>query len=134
MENFIWSGNVEKKKLVIVAWKKWCENLEEGGFGIIFLHHYNTVTNLHLCWQLINNTQSLTSLLAPRVRRNNKNIGYFIKLSLWRGIKDFYNKVMDESVWIIGNGRKINFWSDNWAGETLAFKYKIPDKFHSGLS
>lgn len=41
---------------------------------------------------------------------------------------------MDNSVWIIGNGRKINLWLDNWTGESLAFKYKIQERFHSSLT
>lgn len=46
---------------------------------------------------------------------------------------DCYDKFLDNSVWIIANGRKINFWLDNWAGEILAFKYKILDKCHYSL-
>lgn len=73
---------MEKKKLVTVSWKKCCKKLNEGDLGIISLQHYNTATNLHLCWQFINNTQSWSSLLAARVRGNNKSIRYFIKSSL----------------------------------------------------
>jgi len=31
---FIWSGDIDKRKLVIVAWKKVCADLEEGGLGL----------------------------------------------------------------------------------------------------
>lgn len=38
------------------------------------------------------------------------------------------------SVWILGNGKKVNFWLDNWTGEALAFKYKIPILLHAKIT
>lgn len=32
--NFIWSGNIEKRKLVTVAWHKLCKPYDEGGLGL----------------------------------------------------------------------------------------------------
>ncbi|XP_058747188.1 uncharacterized protein LOC131620199 [Vicia villosa] len=48
MRNFFWSGNLEKKKLVTVAWKKCCLKKTGEGLGIISLKHYNSATNIHL--------------------------------------------------------------------------------------
>jgi len=31
IKNFIWSGDVQKRKLVTVAWKKVCVSYEDGG-------------------------------------------------------------------------------------------------------
>jgi hypothetical protein len=33
---------------------------------------------------------------------------------------------MDNTIWIIGNGEKINFWNDNWCGTPLSDLYNIP--------
>lgn len=125
---------MEKIKLVTFAWKKCCTKINEGGLGLISLKHYNTATNIHLCWEFLNTKQSWDALLTARVKRNNKLINYSIKSSLWKSFKEVYDTVMDNYVWIIGNGRKINFWLDNWAGESLAFKYKIQERFHPNLT
>lgn len=44
-----------------------------------------------------------------------------------------YDKVVENCTWVIGNGLKTNFWLENWTGEILACKFKIPDQFHSNL-
>lgn len=50
------------------------------------------------------------------------------------GLKEVYETVMDNCVWTISNGKKINFWRDNWAGESLSSKYKIQGRFHPNLT
>ncbi|XP_058763566.1 uncharacterized protein LOC131637017 [Vicia villosa] len=122
-----------KTKLVTIAWKKCCLKKSEGSLGIISLKHYNLATNIHLCWLFLNQNQSWAKLLAARVKRGSKLIKYSIKSSLWKGFKEVYDKVVENSIWVIGNGLKTNFWLDNWTGEILAFKYKIPEQFHSNL-
>lgn len=125
---------MDKKKLVIVAWKKCSSKTLEGGLGIIFLKHYNTTSNTYLHWQFLNQNQSWSKLLAARVKRNGKLIKYSIKSSLWKGFKDVFDFVMENCIWVIGNGKTVNFWMNNWAGEILSFKFKILEKFHSGLN
>lgn len=41
MRNFIWDGNLEKKKVVIVAWKTCYKSLKEGGLGLKSLKTFN---------------------------------------------------------------------------------------------
>ncbi|XP_058751102.1 uncharacterized protein LOC131624142 [Vicia villosa] len=51
IRNFIWSGSLEKKKMVTVAWKHCCR-LKDGGLGLKSLEVLNLAANLHLCWWL----------------------------------------------------------------------------------
>lgn len=64
--NFIWSGSLEKKKMVIVAWKNSCQSLEEGGLGLKSLETLNSANNLHLSWNFVKGSSSWSSLLAHR--------------------------------------------------------------------
>jgi len=34
IRNFIWSGDIHKRKLVIVSWKKLCKPSAQGGIGV----------------------------------------------------------------------------------------------------
>jgi len=36
-----------------------------------------------------------------------------VSSSLWNGLKAEYHNVLDNSFWLIGNGKKVSFWSDN---------------------
>jgi hypothetical protein len=49
IRNFIWSGSIDQRKLVTVAWKKICSPFEEGGLGLRSLKVLNAATNLKLC-------------------------------------------------------------------------------------
>lgn len=48
IRNFIWSGSIDKRKLVTVAWKKICKPTAQGGLGIRSLQKLNQAANLKL--------------------------------------------------------------------------------------
>lgn len=80
------------------------------------------------------NKSDWSQVLAARVRRNHRAITYSIKSSIWSSVKAHFSSIRDNTQYLIGNGRNTNFWLDNWQGEVLAFKYKIPKNFHNSLS
>ncbi|XP_058733339.1 uncharacterized protein LOC131604944 [Vicia villosa] len=133
MRNFLWSGNLEQRKIVTVAWKECCQSMKEGGIGIKSLYSYNQATNFHLCWSFVKGNQSWNSLLASRIKRKKKIISYHIKSYIWTSIKDYYETVLENSKWIIGDGSKINFWLDTWLDEPIAAKFKIPVDLHKHI-
>lgn len=53
IKNFIWSGDVSKRKMVTVAWKKVCKHYDEGGLGTKSLVCLNETSNLKLCWDML---------------------------------------------------------------------------------
>lgn len=120
IRNFLWSGEISKKKHVtIVAWKKVCKPFEEGGLGIRSLICLNESFNLKLCWDFLHYKEDWAKILKARVIRGNKAIKHHIFSSLWTGIKNEFVTVMHNSRWLIGNGSNIHFWEDNWYGEPL---------------
>jgi len=48
IKNFIWSGDINKRKMVTFAWKKVCVDYDEGGLGIRSLIKLNEATNLKM--------------------------------------------------------------------------------------
>ncbi|PNX56603.1 ribonuclease H, partial [Trifolium pratense] len=117
--NFIWSGDISKKKLVIVSWKKCCSPYAEGGLGLRSLISLNEASNLRLCWELIHSEASWAKILCDRVLRNGKTITHHISSSLWSSIKLEYMVIMENSSWQIGNGKSIQLWEDSWCGAPL---------------
>ncbi|KAK2429733.1 hypothetical protein QL285_028147 [Trifolium repens] len=126
IRNFIWSGEIDKRKLVTTSWKKVCRPLSQGGLNLRSLVSLNKASNLKLCWTFINSQSSWAKLLRDRVLRHKKPINYHIFSSIWSSIKEEYDVIIDNSIWLIGNGEDINFWNDNWCGLVLSDYYNIP--------
>lgn len=82
LKNFIWSGDVNKRKMVIVAWKKVCASFDEGGLNIRSLICLNEATNMKLCWELLNSKEQWARILRSRVIRRNSCINYHIFSSI----------------------------------------------------
>jgi ribonuclease HI len=117
MKNFIWSGDLNQRKLVTVGWKKVCKPFAEGGLGIRSIITLNEASNLKLCWDLINSQDHWALLLKSRVIRGQHCIRHHIFSSIWCGMKNEFNVIWDNSSFIIGNGKDISFWTDKWCAE-----------------
>ncbi|GAU31744.1 hypothetical protein TSUD_146310 [Trifolium subterraneum] len=117
--NFIWSGDINKRKLVTVAWKYVCVPYSEGGLGLRSLISLNEDSNLKLCWDFLHSEESWAQILRNRALRNGKVIGHHISSSLWSSIKSEFSCLMENSNWLVGNGKDIKLWEDSWCGEPL---------------
>ncbi|KAF6170740.1 hypothetical protein GIB67_015692 [Kingdonia uniflora] len=49
-------------------------------------------------------------------KKNGETINYFISSSIWNELKGVIKTVENNSRWLIGNGRNIDFWRDCWGG------------------
>jgi hypothetical protein len=133
VKNFIWSGDVDKRKLVTVAWKKLCRPLSQGGLNLRSLSSLNKAANLKLCWALFHSRSSWAKLLYARAIRGKKVIHHHIYSSLWSSIKEEISTMFDNSFWLLGNGKDINFWNDKWCGPSLSEVFNIPTHISKNL-
>ncbi|XP_058761210.1 uncharacterized protein LOC131634556 [Vicia villosa] len=114
--NFIWSGDIDKRKCVTVAWDICCRPYAQGGLGMRSLVTLNEAANLKQCWDLFNSKEQWAVLIRAKVLRNNRRISYHIYSSLWSSMKASFDDVIGNSCWLIGNGERVNFWTDKWFG------------------
>ncbi|XP_058783502.1 uncharacterized protein LOC131658194 [Vicia villosa] len=121
--NFIWSVDMNKRKLVTVAWKLCCRSLKDGGLGIRSLRTLNDVADLRQCWTIYNGRDDWAQILKSRVFKRGKRVQYHVFSSIWSGSMYFLNIIEISSMWLVGNGENINLWSDNWNG------YPLKDRF-----
>jgi hypothetical protein len=75
---------------------------------------------LHLSWNLFTQDSQCSSLFQHRFLSFGLPRSRYFKSSIWPGVREFVSTVSENSIWIIGNGEKINLWLDNWMGVTLA--------------
>ncbi|GAU17935.1 hypothetical protein TSUD_330600 [Trifolium subterraneum] len=126
MRNFIWSGDIDKRKLVTTSWKQVCQPFAQGGLNLRSLSMLNKTTNLKLCGTVLNSQDTWAKLLKARVLRNKRPIQHHIFSSLWSSIKEDFGIVIENSIWSVGNGLDINFWNDSWCGTPLVDLFGIP--------
>lgn len=67
------------------------------------------------------------TLLKDRVLKNEIVIKHHIYSSLWSSIKEEYVVIQDNSIWLLGDGRDINFWNDPWFGDSISHLLNIPN-------
>jgi ribonuclease HI len=103
-----------------------CRPLSQGGLNVRSLINLNKASNLKLCWSLLNSDASWALLLRDRVVRKRRVILHHVFSSLWSSVKDEFNVIMNNSVWLLGNGTNINFWTDSWCGSPLIEQLNIP--------
>ncbi|MCH91212.1 RNA-directed DNA polymerase (Reverse transcriptase), partial [Trifolium medium] len=125
IRNFIWSGSIDQRKLVTVAWKKICAPFDEGGLGLRSLRVLNVAANLKLCWDLMHSDEDWAKILRFRVLRKGKAINHHVYSSIWSSVKNEVQVIYDNSCWKVGNGQCINLWTDSWCGEPLASSLDI---------
>ncbi|GMN35779.1 hypothetical protein TIFTF001_005504 [Ficus carica] len=66
MQNFLWSGSVEKTKLVTVAWEWICLPKKEGGLGIKFLEATNAALLRKFAWRIMTDNSLACDFMRKR--------------------------------------------------------------------
>ena len=130
---FIWSGDIHTRKICTVAWKQVCLPWDSGGLDLKSTRSINSSLLLHLSWQLFTQDSPCSQLFQKRFTSFGIPRNRFFKSSIWPGVREFLPLVSENSTWIIGTGKDINLWLDNWMGSTLAALLAIPTKLFSSL-
>ncbi|XP_058746017.1 uncharacterized protein LOC131618878 [Vicia villosa] len=109
------------------------QNLQGGGLGLRSLRNLNKDSNLKNCWDFYNEDSIWATLLRARVLRHARIISNNICSSIWSGLKGKVPTVKNNSIWLIGNGKEINFCLDEWCGPPLNSIYNIPQIYLKNL-
>ncbi|GAU46013.1 hypothetical protein TSUD_401350 [Trifolium subterraneum] len=110
-----------------VSWKTVCSPFESGGLGIRSVRRINDSLMLKLGWSFLSHNAPWAKMFRSRFLRSEKPVQHYIKSSIWPGLKGHMDNIISNSVWVIGDGTNINYWTDNWLGEPLAGALNLPD-------
>lgn len=130
IRNFIWSGDINTRKLVTVAWHQICKPAAEGGLGLRSIRKINEAATLKLCWDFLSVNSDWACFLRARFLKNGFPVQHYVKSSLWPGLKRCMASVSENVAWQLGDGTSINFWRDNWLGDPLVESLAIPASLH----
>ncbi|XP_057771151.1 uncharacterized protein LOC130990949 [Salvia miltiorrhiza] len=133
--NFVWTGSIDLKPNCSVSWGRACSPKEEGGFGVRSFTLMNQSYLMKLAWRMIKGQDWAHNILRSRYLNS---FGY-AKLSIanstvWIGVKQEVNRLVDDSYSCIDRGESTYFWKDDWLGYKLVDKLKIPHYMHDFLN
>lgn len=126
IRNFVWSGQIDCKKLVIVSWFKTCSAYVDGGLELRSLKALNEAAMLELAREILYSSSQWSSFLKSRFIRESKPVSYYVQSSIWIGTNQYVPIAMNNTGCIIGDGKNINFWSDVWMDESFLELLNVP--------
>ncbi|KAI5384637.1 hypothetical protein KIW84_071589 [Lathyrus oleraceus] len=92
--NFIWSGDIAKRKMVTVSWRNCFQSLDSGSFGLRRITSLNNAANLISCWELASSQDPWALVLRARVQRQGGHIKHHVSSSLWSGLNSMLQGIM----------------------------------------
>ena len=127
---FLWGGSDLVKKVSLVSWATVCTEKRKGGMGIKSLSKMNKALLSKWNWRFANDRNSLWRIVIGSKFGESANGWHTRDLrggfgtSLWKEIRKEWPSFSQNSVFTLGDGRRINFWKDIWCGEeALCFTY-----------
>jgi len=126
IKNFVWSGDINTRKICTVSWNQVCLSWDSRGLDLKSTRSINASLLLHLSWNLFTQESQCSSLFQHYFLSFGLPRSCYFKSSIWPGVREYVSTVSENSIWIIGNGEKINLWLDNWMGVTLVSALNSP--------
>lgn len=134
MRNFLWSGNIEDRKICTVAWSTICKPINEGGLSVKDPAKVNQASLLFLTWKLLNSDEQWAHIGRQRYLNKDQPKPHYLTSSTWPGMKPHIQMVLNHSTWAVGNGKCIHFWTDKWLDRSIASHWNLPASLTSSLS
>ncbi|XP_061371034.1 uncharacterized protein LOC133313656 [Gastrolobium bilobum] len=120
---FRWGDTDNQRKYHAIGWD--CLKLakDQGGLGIIDLRKQNEAFLQKGAWNITQfPLQAWVQVLFSKYSRKKdlmKEVSCKTYDShLWKSLCRIWPKMLNNTVWQIGNGRKIKFWKDDWVGNS----------------
>lgn len=116
--NFIWGDSELKRKHHAVGWDTITKAKSDGGLGMRDLNTMNQTCIMKLGCKIINVEDDLwCKVLRHKYKVDRIDGNLQAKSSdsnLWKAIAKTSNKLLDVSIWRIGDGHMIKPWEHSW--------------------
>lgn len=115
---FLWSGDIDRLHTAKVTWSTVCLPKAEGGLGLRSFSTWNRVICLRFIWLLLSESESLWVQWHITYHLQNTNL-WALECKqhdswTWTHLLKLRQDALRFCKYVIGDGRKINFWYDIW--------------------
>lgn len=125
--NFIWTGDLQKRSLVIVQWKALCKPLEEQSLGIRIIFEFNLAGMIKLAWDFLQRKRIWCAFVRARYYSSDIPIKYHRLSYVWKGIKEGLQYVSQDIQVVFGKQSKSKLWYGNWYHGERLIDMEIPE-------
>lgn len=116
-----------------MAWSMVCKPREEGGLSVRDPSRINQASLLYLTWKLLNSNEQWAHICRERFLKHGKPKNHYVVSSIWPGMKQHLQMVVERSTWSVGNGKSIQFWSDKWLDTPIVQRWGVPQSLVPSL-
>ncbi|XP_021756104.1 uncharacterized protein LOC110721271 [Chenopodium quinoa] len=121
MARFWWGSDGFKRKTHWRSWDDMCTLKCFGGMGFKDLGVFNDALLGRQAWRLVKASNSLLGRIFkakyyPRSEFLESSLGFAGSFS-WRSIWSSKALIKEGIIWKIGNGKKVNLWSEPWVAD-----------------
>lgn len=126
-KRFLWNGNSNTNKKSPIKWETLNYPKNKGDLGIKNLKILNKAYLLKNTWRLFTDKNSLWCKVIkgkyfPSTNMLNASPPKPYHSIIWKNLFKFIKILPESTFWVLGNGKRINFWTDKWVGN-----FKIED-------
>lgn len=120
--NFLWQGNKERRGFHLVKWKTVITEKRVGGLGIKNMKNQSKALRMKWLWKYSNDNQNLWgSVIKAKYEESDswmtKEVTTPYGVSLWKSIRELWNKFKPNTKIKVVDGIKTRFWKDDWHAE-----------------
>jgi len=119
--DFYWKNSPSSKGMPLIAWDKICWPKSLGGLGIRKTAAVNTAYLEKLIWKILTQPDNFwVEQMRAKYGSPEKFFASRAKQSdswVWKCLLQLRPLIKQGIRWKVGNGRTINFWTDNWCAE-----------------
>ena len=118
---FLWGGSNLVKKIPLVRWATVCSEKSKGGIGLKSFSKLNKALLSKWSWRFANDINELwRKVICCKFGESiggwhTRDVKGSYGTSLWKEISKEWLFLSQNAVFVLGDGRRINFWRDAWS-------------------
>ena len=120
LRNFVWTGDFERRKGLAVSWSNCCQPIASGGLGIKNIRCFNMALRVTSLLRIMTISSPTLDFMHSRLLSALISDSRYLSSSIWSGIREVYNYIVQNTRWLVSTNSIRRFWVDNWLGTDIS--------------
>lgn len=116
VRDFIWGSTQERRKMHLLSWDQVTQPKEKGGLHIQKMSPRNKAILSGLAWRVAQGPPATWKVVLTQKYKNHPVDGQrrICVSKTWKNIQDGWINISRATKWMIHQGTKVKFFTDNW--------------------